>query len=104
MIQKPLKKRVSYRNVDMNNIPDDIVGYDFCWSTCAFEHLGSLYHGIEFVKNSLKTLKPGGIAVHTTEFNLYSDDWTYETEGCSMYRKCDIEYLIDSIESSGGGR
>ena len=54
------KKKVKYRDVNMNDIPADIKGYDFCWSACALEHLGSLRHGIEFIKNSLKTLRGGG--------------------------------------------
>ena len=35
-------KRVEYRNVDMNEIPMDLREYDFCWSSCAIEHVGSL--------------------------------------------------------------
>lgn len=96
------KEKVTYRDVDMNNIPADITDYDFCWSTCAFEHLGSLRHGMEFVKNSLKTLKPGGIAVHTTEFNIYSNEWTIDKPGLSLYRKRDIEKLVAEIEEGGG--
>ncbi len=51
---------VSYRSVDMNRIPNDLTGFDFCWSSCAFEHLGSIHHGQEFIVNMLNTLKPGG--------------------------------------------
>src|SRR5690606_19636013 len=57
------------RYVDMNAIDNDISGYDFCWSICAYEHLGSIKKGQDFVVNAMKVLKPGGIAVHTTEFN-----------------------------------
>ena len=92
---------VSYRDVNMNDIPTDISGYDFCWSTCALEHLGSLRHGMDFVKNSLNTLKPGGIAVHTTEYNLYSNEDTLETEGLSLYRRKDIQQLIDELSDDG---
>ncbi len=55
----------------MNSIPCDLDGqFDFCWSACALEHLGSLANGLSFVESSLRTLKPGGVAVHTTEFTL----------------------------------
>lgn len=81
--------RVSFRNVDMNNVPDEFKGFDFVWSACAFEHLGSLRHGMEFVKNSIKCLKPGGVAIHTTEFNLSSNKGTIENPGCSVYRDKD---------------
>ena len=36
---------VTFRPVDMTAIPDDLAGFDFCWSSCALEHLGSLAAG-----------------------------------------------------------
>ncbi len=95
------EKRVSYRDVDMNNIPSDIQGFDFCWSACALEHLGSLQKGLDFIKSSLNVLKSGGIAVHTTEFNLTSNEETMETDGLSIYRRCDIEKVVKDLESEG---
>jgi hypothetical protein len=66
-----LLKNIAFRPIDMKAIPADLTGsFDFCWSSCALEHLGSLANGLRFVAESLKTLKPGGTAVHTTEFNL----------------------------------
>ncbi len=38
-------QRVQYRYVDMSEIPDDLTGFDFTWSSCAFEHLGDLAAG-----------------------------------------------------------
>lgn len=94
--------RVSFQSVDMNQIPIAFHGqYDFVWSACALEHLGSLNHGLQFIKNSLKCLKPGGVAVHTTEFNLSSNDITLETPGCSIYREKDIRQLIKELELDG---
>ena len=61
---------VDFRVADMNAIPADLTGYDFCWSICALEHLGSIEKGLAFIENALATLKPGGVAVHTTEFNV----------------------------------
>ena len=65
--EKKFKKSVKYRPVDMNEIPDDIGQFDFNWSSCSFEHLGSIEKGIRFLKEQFKTLRPGGWAVHTTE-------------------------------------
>jgi SAM-dependent methyltransferase len=95
------RQNVSYRNVDMNNIPDDIGVYDFAWSACSLEHLGSLEHGLNFIKNSLKVLRPGGIAVYTTEYNLSSNTNTLESEGCSIYRRQDIEKIVRELENEG---
>lgn len=96
------KGRVSFENVNMNEIPSQLENqFDFIWSACAFEHLGSLEHGLSFVKESLKCLKIGGIAVHTTEFNLSSNNETYESAGLSVYRKKDIKLLFSQLTRDG---
>ena len=43
------REQVSYRSVDMNAIPEDLTGFDFLWSSCALEHLGSIDAGARFV-------------------------------------------------------
>jgi SAM-dependent methyltransferase len=93
---------VSFAEADMNDIDHKFDGqFDFCWSSCSFEHLGSLRHGMEFVKNSIRTLKPGGVAVHTTEFNLSSNDATHEQQDLSIYRRRDIDQLIAELSAEG---
>ena len=66
-------RQVRYRNVDMNFIPEDLRDFDFVWSSCALEHIGSLRHGLDFILHAMDCLKPGGWAIHTTEFNLTSN-------------------------------
>jgi len=95
------RARASFRAVDMNAIPADLHGYDACWSSCCFEHLGGIAAGLAFVENSLSTLAPGGIAAHTTEFNLLSNDATLETPGLSFFRRRDIEGLLDRLAARG---
>ena len=52
----------------MNDIAAELDGgFDFCWSICAFEHLGSIEQGLRFVERTGRLLKPGGVAVHTTD-------------------------------------
>jgi len=93
---------VKFQYLDMNAIPDELHDqFDFAWSACALEHLGSLRRGVEFVKNSVRCLKPGGIAVHTTEFNLSSNEETLESLGCSVYRERDIRELIEELREAG---
>lgn len=94
-------KNIVYRNLDMNRIPSDIGKFDFCWSSCAIEHVGNLELSKQFLKNMIQVLKPGGIAVHTTEFNLSSNEDTL-TEGCSViYRRKDLEELKNWFENNG---
>jgi SAM-dependent methyltransferase len=96
------RERVNFQFCDMNHIPAAFDGkYDFVWSACAFEHLGSIKHGQEFVYNSINCLKPGGIAVHTTEYNISSKTDTVDNEGTVIYRQCDIQEIIDTLRRQG---
>ena len=93
--------RVQFQEVDMNAIPAKLTGFDFCWSSCALEHLGSIKHGLDFIDRSLETLRPGGIAVHTTEFNLSSDEATLETPGLVLFRRQDVLALAARLMAAG---
>lgn len=87
-------KHVTFQHADMTNIQGIEHGaYDFVWSSCAFEHLGSLDAGLDFVVNAMGLLKPGGTAIHTTEFNLSSNDETLTSGSNVIYRRRDIEAL-----------
>jgi SAM-dependent methyltransferase len=97
-----LERNASFRAVDMNRIPEDLGQFDFCWSSCAFEHLGSINNGLEFVLNSAKLLKPGGIAVHTTEYNVLSNEDTIDNNpNLVIFRRRDIERLVTMLGATG---
>ena len=95
------RERVEFRAVDMNHVPDDLRGYDFTWSTCSFEHCGSLERGLEFLERQIDCLRPGGVAVHTTEFNLSSNDKTIDTGPAVVYRLRDIEDVVRRLLAQG---
>ncbi len=96
-----LQKYVTYRAVDMNNIPDDLKDFDFTWSACAFEHLGSIENGLKFVENQMKTLKPGGYAIHSSEYNISSNDDTVENENLVLFRQRDYQELAERLRKQG---
>ncbi|MEL6124314.1 MAG: methyltransferase domain-containing protein, partial [Bacteroidota bacterium] len=97
------KKHVKFEPADMNQISEHLTdeSYDFTWSACSLEHLGTLKKGLNFVKNSLRCLKPGGIAVHTTEYNVGSNSDTLTEGGTVIYRQKDIENFISEIRHIG---
>ncbi len=99
--EQDFRDNVSYRPVDMNEIPADLTGYDFNWSTCSFEHCGSIELGLRFLEEQMRCLAPGGIAVHTTEFNLSSNDATVMDGGCVIFRLKDIEWVIAALRDAG---
>lgn len=94
---------VTFRSEDMNSISTSLKGqkFDFIWSVCAFEHLGSIQNGINFINESSKLLKEGGIAVHTTEYNLSSNTDTIEAHNLVLYRQQDIINIKNQLEGEG---
>lgn len=89
-------RNVTFAPADMRSQSFSDLGVaDFIWSTCAFEHLGSLEAGRDFVLRSMENLKPGGIAVHTTEFNISSNDQTVDSGPVVVYRRRDVEELVE---------
>lgn len=93
--------RVRFQHLDMNEIDPSLTGFDFLWSTGSLEHIGGYDKGLAFVENAMKCLKPGGIAVHTTEFTLTSDDVGYDSPNLSFYCRRDIERLAERLIASG---
>lgn len=91
--EKDFRNRVRFAPADMRDlsaIPD--AAFDFVWSSCALEHVGTLQDGWKFVLDAMRLVKPGGVAVHTTEYNLSSNDRTVSEADC-LYRKRDVEEL-----------
>lgn len=94
-------QRVRFRYVDMNDIPSDLRDFDFAWSACSLEHLGSLTLGEQFVYNTLKCLKIGGVSVHTTEFTVSSNTKTVDYASTVLFRRCDMERMADTLARCG---
>jgi hypothetical protein len=95
------KKRVNLEYVDMNAIPAILRDYDFCWSICALEHVGSIKLGLAFIENSLNTVRPGGLAVHTTEYNYANDAATIDNWGTVLFQRQHFNELAERLTGSG---
>jgi SAM-dependent methyltransferase len=96
-----LARLVGTREVDMNEIPADIGMFDVVWSSCAIEHLGSPRRGLDFVLETCELLKPGGIAVHTTELELTPKAETADYGHCAVYRIEDLQDLEKRVRDAG---
>ena len=94
-------ERVTFRVVDMNRVPDDLVGFDFVWSSCAIEHLGDIDATVEFMSRMMSCLRPGGVAVHTTEYNLFSNEDTIDSGPVVLLRRSDLQAISDRLQSDG---
>lgn len=100
---KTFKEKVSFRPVDMAKIPPDLMKgeFDFLWSVCSFEHLGSIEAGLDFVVKAMACLRPGGLAVHTTEFNLAAEGPTLDHAPTVLYQRRHIEQLAQRLAAEG---
>ncbi len=94
-------RAVTFRAVDMTRIPADLTGFDFVWSSCAIEHLGTIALGRRFMTEMMRCLKPGGVAVHTTEFNVSSNADTIEAGHDVIFRKRDLVEMAAELLALG---
>jgi SAM-dependent methyltransferase len=96
-----LLANIEFRAADMNAIPPEFDNqFDFCWSACALEHLGSLDNGLTFIERSLRTLKVGGVAVHTTEFT-FDQGKTIDNYPTVLYQQHHLLQLTDRLRAKG---
>lgn len=95
------RRQVELRAVDMGAIPEDLTGYDACWSVSALEHLGSLRRGAEFILDSVRTLRPGGVAVHTTQYNFGPGEETIDNWPTVLFRRFHLETIAEKLEARG---
>ncbi len=93
---------VDFRFMDMNAIDADLAEkFDFCWSACALEHLGSIANGLDFIMHSVDCLRPGGVAVHTTELNCSSNRDTLDNASTVLFRRKDLLKLANRLAERG---
>lgn len=95
------QRRVTFRTVDMNDLPRDLGVHDLIWSSCAMEHLGSPQAGLDFVVATLGLLRPGGLSVHTTELDLTPQEVPVDYGHCALYRPEDMEELRRRVVARG---
>jgi len=97
--KKQMREYVTQEWLDMNQMEKSDVwktqlgSFDFVWSVCSVEHVGSIKLALEAMINSLQFLKLGGTAVHTTEFNLNQLVDTMDGPGTVIFRQSDAESL-----------
>ena len=101
--ERKFRGLVTYTPMDMNVIPDDFQQglFDFTWSAGSFEHIGGIEAGMQFFLKQMRCLKPGGMAVHTTEFNFGNNEQTIEYHNLVLFRQRDLEELERRVNAQG---
>ncbi len=49
----------------------------------------------------MRTLKPGGLAVHTTEFNFLDEEHTIDNWPTVLYQRAHFERLAEALRADG---
>lgn len=94
--------RCSYEEVDMSAIPNKFrSSFDYSLSFCSLGHIGGYREGLDFVEQSGKVLRPGGIAVHTTEIDLSEHLPVLESPNLSLYRSADLKKTLQTLTEQG---
>jgi hypothetical protein len=93
--------RVTYQPVDMRDLSGLHGPFDFAWSSCAVEHLGSIEATLTFLVDHLALLAPGAISVHTTELNLSSLTDTVDHAPTVLLRQGDFYELQRRLRGVG---
>lgn len=106
--RESMDRTMKFEFADMNNISRDYFDrFSFVWSSCALEHLGSKQLGLTFIVQSAQCLKPGGLAVHTTEFDL-SGESTIDHWETVLFNADDFQItlksMLDGLNNDGSGR
>ena len=102
-----LAERVMFRAVDMTSLPADLGVFDLVWSSCCFEHFGSPEAGSDFVMAAMQHVRPGGVAVHTTEYDTTRWRRCRETgsvaagDYVAFYRGRDPRRLVRRLRDAG---
>jgi|694.fasta_scaffold49790_4 hypothetical protein len=91
----------TFQALDMRDHDQIPMSHDFHWSSCVIEHIGGIRAAHDFLLASTTRLNPGGIAVHTTEFNLSSDLETVDEPGTCVFRARDLQQLKSELKQQG---
>jgi SAM-dependent methyltransferase len=99
-----MDRLVRFAPLDMTNLrplAEQRGSFDFMWSSCVVEHLGGYQITDRFILESLELLRPGGVAVHTTELNFLDVISPIEFPGCTFFTKAWVRNLGKLVAQAG---
>lgn len=89
-----------YRAYASSITDDNGQGYfDLTFSCGSFEHIGGLAASMDFFVRQMAFLKPGGVAVHTTEYSINHN--RYDSADLCLFRSRDIAILARRLAEQG---
>jgi hypothetical protein len=93
--------RVEVSNVDFRRTDDATLrGFDGVWSCSVADQLSAVDLAAEKIVEAMDTLKPGGVAVHTTEF-AFADDLVDQSPGALRFPRRFFQGVADTLNGLG---
>lgn len=99
-----LNRQVEFQPVDMTDLSPLAAragSFDFLWSSCVIEHLGGAALTERFLTQAVALLRPGGVAVHTTEYNPGSVVDPVEIPGITVFTAAWVAHMGDEFARAG---
>lgn len=91
--------RVTFDPLDMSEDLSGTQQFDLTFSCGSFEHIGGLSASLDFFVRQMTCLRPGGVAVHTTEYSI--DHNLYDSPDLCLLRSRDIAILARRLAEQG---
>jgi SAM-dependent methyltransferase len=66
-------EKLEILNMDMRKLKFQDNSFDFCYSSCSFEHIGHYNDFLRHLNEAYRVLKEDGVYVFTTEFNFSNE-------------------------------
>lgn len=107
--EEEMAAAVTFAGVDMADLPLGLigsplrVGFDLIWSCGSFEHIGGAEASLGFFARAMAALRPGGVAVHTTEYEYSHAPGlaVLDTPDLVLFRDEHISSLADRLSAQG---
>ncbi|HEY7751690.1 MAG TPA: class I SAM-dependent methyltransferase [Ignavibacteriaceae bacterium] len=90
------ESKISAMRMDMRNLQFDDNTFDFCYSSCAVEHIGDFDDFVQHFDEVYRCLKEDGIYVFTTEFQF--GDTTIKDPNNYIFSPDYLEKILNTIK------
>lgn len=95
-------ERITVASMDMTSLRFPDGTFDFCYSSCAIEHIGGRPDFLRHLNEVARVLKPGGVYVFTTEL-AYQEE-TCTNPGNYLFSPGELSRLVADSDLAADGR
>jgi SAM-dependent methyltransferase len=91
-------EKITALKMDMRLLEFDDNSFDFCYSSCAFEHIGGFDDFTQHLDEVYRCLKPNGVYVFTTELQL--GETTIQDKNNYIFSPGILQLILDNAKLS----